>query len=273
MKTLVTTLLAATAFVTVQAAIIDQPNNTVDINGMKQGLWKLNTTQGYELGVFKNDEKEGTWMAYDKAGNLRSEMNFAAGEAHGNYKLYYATGQLEELGQWANHKNKGEFFRYFENGNVHQHFFFNAEGKRDGLQQTYFDNGRLAIEVQIENGLENGVCERYDRDGNLVATTTFDHGVVVTTEGKAYAEPQMEEGEGVVIDQNLTANEAVPFTPNNANVLYDAQGHVAVAGTFKNGKLMDGKIYHYTQDGQLANVEVYKRGRHIGLAQVTKAKL
>jgi len=249
-----------------------ETTNTVDFNGMKQGMWKVSVTNGYEVGRFLNDEKDGVWLTYNSKGNLLSEMTFAAGELRGDYKTYFANGQIQEMGQWVNKKNKGEFFRYYENGNIHQHFLFNAEGKRSGMQFTYFENGQLAIEVSVENGLEQGICSRYDKNGALIAETLFENGVAKELDGKLFNETT-DAGEGVEVDATLVSNEATPFSPNSANVLYDANGNVAVSGIFKNGKLFDGKIFHYNESGKLDHVEVYKRGKHIGLAHITKASL
>lgn len=272
MKTMLTSLSVAIISVNSFATNIETNYNTVDLNGMKQGMWKVSLANGYEVGKFMNDEKEGLWLTYSANGNVVSELTYVAGEIRGDYKTYFSNGQIQEMGQWVNKKNKGEFFRYFENGSLHQHFQFNAEGKRSGFQRTYFENGQLAIEVNVENGLEQGICARYDKKGNLVAETVFENGVAIATEGELFGEA-LESGAGVEVDAELVTNEATPFSPNSANVLYDANGNVAVSGIFKNGKLFDGKIFHYNESGTLDHVEVYKRGKHIGLAHVTKASL
>jgi hypothetical protein len=49
-----------------------------------------------------------------------------------------------------------------------QQFYFDEKGKRNGMQKYYHDNGKLALEVNVVNGAESGVCKRYDQNGNVI---------------------------------------------------------------------------------------------------------
>ncbi len=61
------------------------------------------------------------------------------------YQLFYPNGQLEEEGFWKKGRNIGKFRRFHENGTLAQDFFFNSNGKREGIQNYYFKNGSLAL--------------------------------------------------------------------------------------------------------------------------------
>ena len=104
MKTMLTSLSVAIITVNSFATNIETNYNTVDLNGMKQGMWKVSLANGYEVGKFLNDEKEGVWLTYNANGSLMAELTYTSGEIRGNYKTYYLNGQIQEMGQWVNKK-------------------------------------------------------------------------------------------------------------------------------------------------------------------------
>ena len=49
---------------------------------------------------------------------------------------------------------------------------------KNGVVETYYDNGKLWFRENYKDGKLDGLCETWDRDGNLVESTTFKDGVV-----------------------------------------------------------------------------------------------
>ncbi|GEM_PF-2764425 len=96
---------------------------------------------------------------------------------HSNsYTLYYPNGVIEETGNWKNHRNVGDFKRYYKNGQLAQDFHFTISGKRDGVQKYYHENGKLKIIGKWRNGEAVGLVKVYDRSGKLVEVVDYSDG-------------------------------------------------------------------------------------------------
>lgn len=64
----------------------------------------------------------------------------------------------------------------------------------------------------------------------------------------------------VAQNEGATANSGAPFYSNGYHTIYNKQALLWQEGTFKNGKLWDGKVYVFDKDGILLKVEIYKSG-------------
>jgi antitoxin component YwqK of YwqJK toxin-antitoxin module len=258
--------------------------NRTDESGKRQGYWVI---KGYmandkayspdaivEEGEYKDNRREGLWKRYWPNGKPKSEVFYVFGKPEGHYKVFYESGQIEEESEWIDGRNVGEFKRWHPSGALQQHFLFAQNGKRNGVQKYFYDNGKLAMEVNIQNGEEQGMCKRYNEDGSLKEETMFNGGEVKPGGVKEYADKPG--GEGVEADphnKNIgkesktsgdKVNPATVFKPNGYNVMYNDNGQMSQAGTYKDGRLWDGKMYVYNTDGILIRIEVYKSGRYLG---------
>lgn len=54
----------------------------ISINDLMQGEWKFYRESGalWQIGNFKDNQKHGKWVRYDKQGNLEYEENFNEGK-------------------------------------------------------------------------------------------------------------------------------------------------------------------------------------------------
>ncbi|MEQ8908534.1 MAG: hypothetical protein RIC95_05050 [Vicingaceae bacterium] len=92
------------------------------------------------------------------------------------YTLHYENGKVEEVGHWRAYRNVGEFKRYYQNGQLAQHFNFTESGKRDGVQRYYFENGNLRAIGKWRNGLPIGEIRIYNEVGQLIETLKYEDG-------------------------------------------------------------------------------------------------
>ncbi|MDZ4750984.1 MAG: toxin-antitoxin system YwqK family antitoxin [Flavobacteriales bacterium] len=263
--------------------------NRIDNNGMRQGYWVIKgqmlNDASYkpdatvEEGNYKDNRKEGVWRKFWPNGNLRSEITFEMGRPYGAYKVFYENSKIEEMGNWIDSKNIGAFKRWYSNGNPQQDFTFDSDGKRDGWQKYYHETGKTALELQVENGQESGICKRYNEDGILQEERKFNNGVVppsgITTYKPAVAEIAAADtynkdlGKTSVKSEDST-NAALKFKPNGHNELYDNSGNLSQSGLFKEGRLWEGKLYRYNNNGILIRIEVYSQGKYIGTGVMTE---
>ena len=61
--------------------------------------------------------------------------------------------KLKEDGIWFDgKKDKGEYKRWWKNGQLHIHCFYNDEGKRDSVYKEWYDNGELYKHIIFNDG-------------------------------------------------------------------------------------------------------------------------
>lgn len=277
----------AVAVITSVAIYSNYTKNVIDESGKRQGYWVItgnmmndpsySSSAVIEEGHYDNDLKTGVWKKYYPSGELRSEIAYVNNKPQGLYTLYYENGIIEEKANWARTKNIGSFERNYKNGNPHQRFFFSDSGKRNGAQTYYHENGNTALEVTLVNGKESGVMKRYDKEGKLQEEKNFDNGAFINGSTKTYSgtpktyvpEPaEIEENSDVKASPNKleeeTTNSAHHFKPNGHNILYDQNNNISQSGTFKEGRLWNGKWFKYNRDGLVLRVDIYRGGKFIG---------
>ena len=82
-----------------------------------------------------------TWWNSDNT-RLKTEISHVDGKLHGEYKLWYASGQL------CTHS-------------------FYVKGKLHGDSKHWYNNGQLSTHGIFLNGKKNGSYKRWHRDGQL----------------------------------------------------------------------------------------------------------
>jgi antitoxin component YwqK of YwqJK toxin-antitoxin module len=222
-----------------------------------------------EEGAYVNNEKEGVWKRYWPNGAMRSEISYEHGKPEGPYKLYFANGTKEETGRWHDGKLTDRFQRYQSNGIIKEDLTYDKEGSRHGRQQYYHENGTLALEVDMQQGVEHGVQKRYDDHGQLMEERNFDNGRSKPGGVKSYMTPQQTQAAqmsaGTIgLSEEHTTNGSQPFHPDGYNALYDKAGNMCVSGDFLNGKLYNGRVFHYNADGLKTGTEIFTRGKSNG---------
>lgn len=256
--------------------------NLTDINGHRQGHWRItgaiSIEEGYrngqliEEGTYVNNKREGAWKKYFPTGNIKSEITYADNHPFGSYKIFFPNGEIEEEGTWLINKNTGDFIRYFDSGLIAQKFKFNHSGKRQGIQEYYYQDGKLQMQVEVENGVAHGIYKTYYPDGSPREEKRMTNGKV---EEGSYVKYKARTKSNYIDDlPNIPRSETNPRTTDKPNLsefkstgfntLYNLNKQVTQVGSFNNGRLWEGKWYRYDENGLLHRVEVYKDGRFIG---------
>lgn len=248
--------------------------NTRDANNQKQGWWKVfnddGKYKGYEAnqlveeGEYLNNKKTGVWTKYYPNGNKKHELTFANNIANGYAKIYYRSGQLQEEGIWKMNRWSGQYKYYFENGNLKYDWSYNSSGKREGEQKYFHENGVLMYLGDWKSGKEAGELVEYYEDGSIKAKRYFKEGNVEPEKtvdlpiGKEYDE-NVKKYTGKPAPKQLSRGQII----DGFNKIMNADGTVSKEGTFKNKKLIDGKVYVY-ENGQVTSVISYKDGKRVG---------
>ncbi len=256
--------------------------NIIDHQGFRQGYWQiLGSMQGepgykkvqvVEEGSYTDNKREGIWTKYYPSGSIKSEINYRNNHPKGVYKIYFPNGQLEEEGNWISNKNSGSFKRFHQNGKPAQEFVFNNEGKRNGTQMYYFENGQPQMIVEIENGVAHGMYRSFHPDGSIMEETRLINGQPDLESTKTY--PAKSGTVTTTRTPEIPVSETKPADPdkpnlgefkfNGFNALYNKNLQITQVGMFKDGRLYDGKWHRYDEHGILKKVEIYQNGRFTG---------
>lgn len=273
----------------------DEGINRKDANNMKQGHWIIYNEngkfQGYkegqkvEEGDYLNNKKVGIWTKYYPNGNINHEITMANNVPNGYAKFYYKNGGIQEEGMWQNNKWVGEYKYYHENGEVFYKWNYNSSGKREGHQEYHHENGNMMIEGEWANGNEAGTIKEYYEDGSLKSEKNFNNGKIEPAATKTYPigkiyHPDAKKPEQKVTiipaseqkEETASAAAATPvvkqevknrppgYLEDGYHSTYNSKGKKLKEGEFKNGKLVDGKEFQYSDNGTLEKTFIIKNG-------------
>jgi len=248
--------------------------NLRDSNNHRQGWWKVHNKNGkykgyatdqlVEEGEYLNNRKTGVWTKYFANGKKKHELTFANNIANGYAKMYYRSGKLQEEGIWKMNRWSGQYKYYYENGNVKYDWSYNSSGKREGEQKYFYENGMLQYIGAWKTGKEAGDLTEYYEDGSIKSIRYFDNGQIAPEKtqnlviGKQFDE-NAKKHTGKPKPKQIGRGEIV----NGFNKLMNRDGTVSKEGTFKDRKLVDGKIYVYEQ-GAVVKTIIFQNGKRIG---------
>ena len=252
------------------------PNYTDPATGLKQGHWcfygKDMPEKGYpddgkvEEGTFKDSKKNGEWIMYHKDGKTpRTKGMFENGRPKGAYEKYNEGGVKIEEGTFSNGKQSGTFKRYYDDGTIAQEKTFNAEGKEEGKVTLYHPNGQPEFVYTKSNGVTTGSATRYNEDGSVKQEIVYGaDGTVQSTKDVNIKETSTTTttGSGGPSGSSGKTKDGKKFQSDGYNKVYNEDDELWMDGTFKSGKLWEGKLYKYDSDGILLKIEIWKNGAY-----------
>lgn len=255
----------------------EDPLNQVDKDGLKQGMWvfygKDRPEAGFpeegkiEEGPYKDSRKEGIWIRYHNDGvtpKLKGEYH--SGRPNGAYTKINADGSVREEGTFNRNKYSGSLKRWHSNGQLEYDANYNPEGNEEGEVTYYYPNGQVEYVYTAKDGKPAGEAIRYYENGDVKEIVTYNEsGAITGREEKEMVSPKaVVESVGVssekapMISQPRT--KGAPFAPNDYNKVYNENDEIWQDGDFRGGRLWDGKVYEYDEDGILLKVKVFKQG-------------
>jgi len=246
-------------------------------NKGKQGLWiylgKDRPSLGYppdgkiEEGSYKDSRKEGVWVRYYKDGVTKKlKGTYSNNRPRGAYTKFYANGEVKEIGHWDRGTYKDNLTRYHENGELKYKANYNDAGKEEGSVRYYYPNGKLEYEYTAVNGIQKGIAIRLYENGDVKENIIYgDDGGIFLSEPLEMINPTVIVAEVVGSQEkapliDVVRTKGAEFKTNGYNKLYNAADEIWMDGEFRNGTLLDGKIYEYDLDGILLRVRVFKLG-------------
>ncbi|MGB1031726.1 MAG: toxin-antitoxin system YwqK family antitoxin, partial [Flavobacteriales bacterium] len=173
-------------------------SESVYMNGRKNGESKSYFLSG-ELaseGSYSYGSQEGEWKWYYKNGKVATIRNFIDGELQGVYERFYENGSKElemnyiddELHGEATYfdpSGKVQMIRQYHYGKMINITWLDKNGKRlpwtpienESIKiKTYYQNGKVARDFEMDKGLFVGQYLEYTYSGNLLAETNYLNG-------------------------------------------------------------------------------------------------
>ncbi len=189
------------------------------IAGKKNGKWEYYYENGSleQAGNYAQGKPDGKWNWYYLSKKLLREENFINGKEEGLVKEYtdndpaavdwnvlvegnYTDGQKngiwtyhsDELiirGNYTDGKEDGEWKQYYyEAGKSEADMQLNfvgsySNGDENGLHRFWYANGKSREEKNYRLGVRDGVWKRWDTEGNLIITITYQDGKELRYDG------------------------------------------------------------------------------------------
>lgn len=187
-----------------------------------------------------------------KAQNFNSTDS--KGRRQGQWRDFYANGQLRYEGQFKNDKCKGTFSYYDEQGNLKATNEFDKSGTK-ALNKTYAPNGRMIATGYYVNQKKEGEWKYYDAtSGQLRLVEDNKAGVVHgwsrlynPNNGRLAEETQFVEGQ-----------------PEGRCNKYSDTGILTMECLYRDG-LLEGPVKVYYPSSALKEEGQYSRGKKVGI--------
>ena len=155
-----------------------EKTNQLNANGKKEGLWKgvfeKSQRPRYE-GKFRNGVEVDTFKYFDdtKAQSLIATRVFSDKGKVAQTTFFDQKGNKVSEGKTVNRLNEG-IWNYFHNGSKQLMKVENYKnGKLDGIQKTFFDDGKIAEEITYKNGKREGIYKVYLQNGTVIEEAFF----------------------------------------------------------------------------------------------------
>ena len=108
---------------------------------------------------------DGTAKTFYPGGQLKEEKNYMAGKLHGPYKAYYDNGVLQQEVPYENGVIQGVAKKYFPDGKPELESTY-KNGKKHGPRKQYYKkSGRLWVDQNWADDLQNGTEIAYTEEG------------------------------------------------------------------------------------------------------------
>lgn len=197
--------------------------NLVDSNGKKQGVWSKKYPNGNlrYSGAFKNDKEIGEFKFFDKKGKLVSTRTYELPGGKAWCKMYNFQERLHAQGYMLGKEKEGEWIFYSKNGQDTVSIESYVNGRLEGIQKTYFENGKIASEINFVNGMKQGDFIQYFSDGSKEQEGYYEkgqlHGALKIwyktgqLKRKAFYEMSIETGKWIYYDPDGRVREVKEF--------------------------------------------------------------
>lgn len=176
------------------------------LNGMKNGTWvenHPNTDLPHFIIQYKDGKKDGLYMEFDKQANIIKKIDYKNDMIDGQSCVWYKGGRLSCKQEYKEGKQDGRSIICYDNGFLQEESDY-KDGKRhgttiwysyadkmqgnkavmytyqnglfEGLQETYYDDGKVKSQKMFSNNVANGAAIEFYEDGSIKSECTYKNG-------------------------------------------------------------------------------------------------
>ena len=135
-----------------------------------------NHTEGgiLEEGFAKDESKEGTWLKYDKEGNLIGITSYMDGKINGPSIEMNNRGQITRKQYFLDDVHHGIYGDY-KFGRAKKEVNY-KNGVMDGVYKEFYNNGKLQRSINYTNGVMDGPMKYYNEEGEVTLEYSYKNG-------------------------------------------------------------------------------------------------
>lgn len=127
-----------------------------------------------EEGFSKNGSKEGTWLTYDKEGNLVGITSYIDGKINGPDIAMNNRGQIIKKQYYKEGIPHGLYGEYkFGRATKEVNYI---EGQMDGTYEEFYNNGKIQRSITYANGVIDGPMKYYNEEGEVTLEYKYKNG-------------------------------------------------------------------------------------------------
>lgn len=156
----------------------DTLRNYTDINGMKQGYWRVDYPNGNPkyIGFFKNDKPVGKFTRFYPDGKIQSEAYFYNNSQYSSVKFYNQAQRIIATGRYFE-KLKDSIWNYYSNEGKLIKTETYKNGKLDGESKLYFLHSNDIFEIcNYKEGVKHGEYRQFYTEGVLKIKARYCNG-------------------------------------------------------------------------------------------------
>lgn len=160
--------------------IFGQEYNGFDSDGKRHGKWKKryeNTEKIRYEGTFEHGKEVGEFKFYklSSEGQPTAIKLFSKNDDTVRVKYFTSKGKILSEGGMIGKNRVGKWIYYHQNSKKIMMEEFYTDGKLNGDQLTYFDNGKLTEKTTFVNGKREGHRFVYSEEGIVFKKFTYEN--------------------------------------------------------------------------------------------------
>ena len=128
---------------------------------------------------YKNDMIDGQSCVWYKGGRLSCKQEYKEGKQDGRSIICYDNGFLQEESDYKDGKRHGTtiWYSYADKMQGNKAVMYTYQnGLFEGLQETYYDDGKVKSQKMFSNNVANGAAIEFYEDGSIKSECTYKNG-------------------------------------------------------------------------------------------------
>jgi antitoxin component YwqK of YwqJK toxin-antitoxin module len=110
-----------------------------------------------------------------------TELN---GKKEGMMTEYYLDGKVRSKRFFKNDQQVGRTEFYFPKGQIKEVQFFNENGVKQGIDSSFYENGKPQMVLGFEEGKKHGYLRKWSPEGQLIYEARYELDTLVEVKGE-----------------------------------------------------------------------------------------